>query len=134
MASSVGSLSADEEIFISIFQKLQPCDKDKWFDHVLTTLANYEVGKAYKEKEKEEAEKEEKFKKKLKAAELRALLEAAEREEREEQKEEATKAPEGAGFLKRIAGAVGETANQFASANKTPKLGNQIDEFEVALK
>ncbi|KAK3244986.1 hypothetical protein CYMTET_39579 [Cymbomonas tetramitiformis] len=127
--AGVGSLSSDEELFLSVFQKLEPSDKDKWFDHVLETLANYEVGKAHKEKEKEEAEKEAKFKKKLKAAELRALLEAAEREEEEAQNAKvvsgkSTTSVEEKGLLKRIAGAVAGTAKDFAEANKAPKLGN----------
>ncbi|KAK3252463.1 hypothetical protein CYMTET_38236 [Cymbomonas tetramitiformis] len=111
------------------FHKLKSSDKDKWFNHVLETLANYEVGKAHKEKEKEEAEKEAKFKKKLKAAELRALLEAAEREEQEEENAKVisgknTTGVEEKGVFKRLAGAVADTTNKFAEANKAPKLGN----------
>ncbi|KAK3243922.1 hypothetical protein CYMTET_37200 [Cymbomonas tetramitiformis] len=117
--AGVGSLSADEEIFISIFQKLQPCDKDKWFNHVLTTLANYEVGKEHKLKEQADAAAEDKIKKKMTAKELRALLELAEREEEVQ--------PTSGGFntLKRLAGAVASTAQGFAEANlaKEAKLG-----------
>ncbi|KAK3236684.1 hypothetical protein CYMTET_53190 [Cymbomonas tetramitiformis] len=127
--AGVGSLSADEDLFLSIFTKLDPKDKDNWFDHVLNTLSNYEVGKAYKEKEKEEAEKEEKFKKKLKASELRRLLEAAERDEQEEKDAKVvssknTTGAEEKGVFKRLAGAVADTAHKFADANKTQKLGN----------
>ncbi|KAK3270531.1 hypothetical protein CYMTET_21076 [Cymbomonas tetramitiformis] len=127
-SAGVGSLSSDEELFLSVFQKLEPSVKDKWFDHVVETLANYEVGKAHREKEKEEAKNAAKFKKKLKVAELRALLEAAEREEEEEDNAKVTSGKnitgeQEKGVLKRLAGAVADTANKFAEANKASKLG-----------